>query len=714
MAAVIGALRVVLGADTAALYTDLDKARDKLSEFGANVGKAGAIAAAAMASAAGAIALGVRNTVNEMDGFAKQAQKIGIPVEQLSALSYAADLSDVSMESLGKGLAKLSKVMVEAAAKPTSEAALAFKALGLSATNSDGSLKSTSEVVADVAGKFEGLKDGAGKTAVSMALFGKSGADLIPMLNSGKSGLQVMAEEARKLGLIISTETVKSAEAFNDNLTRLGKVKNGIIIQLTAHMLPALEALSQRLIDAAKNSNVVSTVSNGLKMIFDGMARAVMLVADNFGLLLKGLALFVAVQITSTAIGLVVAFVGMARAIQAAGLMMAAFEAIRKLSLKGILLLAAGVALASGNFDNLVAGLDKIKGAVENVLPSGAVDGFKSIVEALGFDLSALETDLTKFGTGAKGAAAGQKEFNYAAMGGKNAVDAFLASTAKSQAAQEAELATVGMATGAKEKLRVQMQALAIAQENSIPLTDALKLKIGETALAAEQLALKLQGAQLVQQNLAPNEVFRQEMENNRLAMEAYGATAEQIARVNEATAARAGATWDIAGASIAGSFASISKSFGKENSAMATAAKVFGGIQATISMFTGAAKALELPFPANIAAVAQVLATGASFVASIQSQSVPKMATGGEFKVPGGVGGLDNVPVSFMAQPGERVKIEPNRYGEANSGGDAGDAVRTIRIEGMQPDSVAFGRQIIEAIRLAVGEGGRVVVAPA
>lgn len=98
----------------------------------------------------------------------------------------------------------------------------------------------------------------------------------------------------------------------------------------------------------------------------------------------------------------------------------------------------------------------------------------------------------------------------------------------------------------------------------------------------------------------------------------------------------------------------------------MAKAAKVFGIVQGTISMFTGAAKALELPFPANIAAMAAVLAKGAGLVASIKGTAVPGFMTGGSFRV-GGSGGPDSQLMQFMASPGEMVDIR--RPGDAGGG---------------------------------------------
>ena len=62
------------------------------------------------------------------------------------------------------------------------------------------------------------MEDGAGKTALAIKLFGKSGADLIPLLNQGRAGIKELTDEAAKLGIVISTETAAKAEQFNDTL----------------------------------------------------------------------------------------------------------------------------------------------------------------------------------------------------------------------------------------------------------------------------------------------------------------------------------------------------------------------------------------------------------------------------------------------------------------------------------------------------------------
>lgn len=144
------------------------------------------------------------------------------------------------------------------------------------------------------------------------------------------------------------------------------------------------------------------------------------------------------------------------------------------------------------------------------------------------------------------------------------------------------------------------------------------------------------------------------------------------------------------------------------ENKKVATIGKVASIAQATMSMFTGAAKALELPFPANLAAVATVLAQGAALVQQIEAV---KLANGGLVRaVTGGVnavigeGGSDEAVLPLDNTQAMR------RIGGAiaeESDGLGGSVVVNVNINasgGLQP----FLEQLTEATQNGVTEALR------
>lgn len=283
--ATIGALKVDLGLNSANFTTGLKQAQGDLSAFGKNAAIAGAAIGAAIAAAGIAVSAAVKGAIDAADELSKTSQKIGVGVEALSALKYAGELADVSLDQLATGLKKLSVNMAEAAGKGTGKAAEAFRALGINVRDAAGNLRSSDAVFADVSESFSRMQDGAGKTALAVAIFGKAGADLIPLLNSGKAGLEEMRAEAEQLGIVISQQTATAAENFNDNLTRLKTVGQGLTTQLASAMLPALESVSAAMVGAAKNTAAMDEVGKVLAGTVRVLATAVVGTAGAFAYL---------------------------------------------------------------------------------------------------------------------------------------------------------------------------------------------------------------------------------------------------------------------------------------------------------------------------------------------------------------------------------------------------------------------------------------------
>jgi phage-related tail protein len=278
MNARIGSLHVALGLDSAQFEQGLKKARSGLAGF-ASFAKAGLATVAVAATAAGAaLSVAVKGAIDHADELSKTAQSVGVTTEALSRLEWAAQLSDVSLQELSAGLQRLTRNLSEVAQGRSPQAATAFRALGISVTDAAGNLRSSDAVLADVAEQFARLEDGSEKTALAIALFGRAGANLIPLLNSGRTGLAEMAAEADRLGITIGTNTGKAAEQFNDSLTRLQAVFDGIVNKVMAAVLPALNRLGDTLASpefAASAQQIATAVVDAMKIVADAVMAAV-------------------------------------------------------------------------------------------------------------------------------------------------------------------------------------------------------------------------------------------------------------------------------------------------------------------------------------------------------------------------------------------------------------------------------------------------------
>jgi hypothetical protein len=212
-------------------------------------GLGSALATLGVTASVGGLVAFAKAGIDAADDIGKLAQKVGVTTESLSAMQYAAKLSDVSNEQLATGLARLARAASDAAAG-SKESSEAFQAIGVAVKDSNGNLRSTEDLLLDIADRFSKMEDGAGKTALAMRIFGRAGADLIPLLNAGRSGFEEFRREAERVGRVISSDTAKAAEEFNDNMTRLGIAAGSAKFALAESLLPTLTRVAQGMADA--------------------------------------------------------------------------------------------------------------------------------------------------------------------------------------------------------------------------------------------------------------------------------------------------------------------------------------------------------------------------------------------------------------------------------------------------------------------------------
>jgi len=268
---------------------DLEKRVRGMQKTAVAAGKAIGVALLAAATAAG---FAIKSAIDRADELSKASQKIGVTTEALSRLAYAADLSDVSIEQLQTGLAKLVKFQASAA-QGNKEAISTFAAFNIQIKDLEGNLRGTEDVLRDFARVFASLPDGPEKTALALRVFGKSGAELIPLLNSGADGMARLAEEADRLGITISTNTGRQAEQFNDNLTTLKANITGVATDIAGDLLPQLVQLTEELKSGGTAAENFKGFASGMVTVFGFVADAAGVVAD----VVRGL--------TSTVIGLI-------------------------------------------------------------------------------------------------------------------------------------------------------------------------------------------------------------------------------------------------------------------------------------------------------------------------------------------------------------------------------------------------------------------------
>jgi hypothetical protein len=265
--ATIGSLSVNIDANTTGLATGLKTSESMVAGFSAKASqltdKLIAVGPAAIAAGAAIGVVMVKNFIDAADKLTDLSERTGIAVDDLSRLGYVAQMSGISADEMTGAIVKLSNTMAMASVNGGT-ASRVFDVLGVSVKNTDGTLRSQVDVLKDVADKFASYEDGAAKTALAVQLFGKSGANLIPVLNAGAEGIQAMSDESDKLGNTINTRTAQAAAEFNDNLDRLAVLSGNAAQSLSESLLPSLVSITDAMIEGIQNAQQYGNVFTGM------------------------------------------------------------------------------------------------------------------------------------------------------------------------------------------------------------------------------------------------------------------------------------------------------------------------------------------------------------------------------------------------------------------------------------------------------------------
>lgn len=243
-----------------------------------------------------------KNAIDAADSLSKMAQRTGASVETLSALSQKAALADVSMSEL-EGAFRKSSQAIENASSGNKAAAESFKKIGL---NIGDLLKmNPDQRFFAIAEGIRNIQDPSIKAGVAMEIWGKSGTELFTMLDSIQGGLSGTVAEARSFNQVISTDAARSAEAFNDALTTLGKAFSGVFNAIAeSGLLDVFTRIITTIADMVAGFVAAHPWVTGIGLALAGLAAVVGPLLVVLGLAASGLAALVPIATTVvTAIG---------------------------------------------------------------------------------------------------------------------------------------------------------------------------------------------------------------------------------------------------------------------------------------------------------------------------------------------------------------------------------------------------------------------------
>lgn len=227
----------------------------------------------------------------------------GIGTDDLQKYKYAADLVDVSVESIASANKKLAKNAYSAANGSKSQAE-AFNALGVSVTDADGNLRDSEAIFQDVITALGSMTNETERDALAQKLMGKSAAELNPLIEDGGETYKRVSDTLKKYNLdYIDQETLNKANEFNDSLDTMKLIGSVALAQVGSQLAGYLAPALEKVVDlVGRFANWLSNLDPAVLTIIGTVAGFIAILAP----------LLITVGKIATGIGAIIKLVNMA------------------------------------------------------------------------------------------------------------------------------------------------------------------------------------------------------------------------------------------------------------------------------------------------------------------------------------------------------------------------------------------------------------------
>lgn len=230
---------IELFVDDNRLVRGLNAAAARLKAFGGHVRSLGTAMVGIGAAAMAPLVASVKMFASSGAGLDDMAKRTGFSAESLAELGFAAEQSGATLQSFESSVKRLQRTIGDATEGSTSSAD-ALKGIGL-AVEDIAALSPDAQFEA-IADRISQIPDPTLRAAAAMRIFGRSGTDLLPLMENGAAGIRALRDEARALGIVLSSGDVAKAAELDDAIAKIVSQTKGTFLQIGAALAqPALE-----------------------------------------------------------------------------------------------------------------------------------------------------------------------------------------------------------------------------------------------------------------------------------------------------------------------------------------------------------------------------------------------------------------------------------------------------------------------------------------
>ena len=186
------------------------------------------------------------------DNILTQATVTGLSTDALQEYAYMSELVDVSVDTITGSMTKLEKSMYSAQ-QGSKSATTAFDSLGISVTNSDGSLRDMDTVFGEALDALGQMSNETERDALAMQIFGKSAKDLNPLIEAGSESIDKFREEAYQMGYVLDETSLNSLGGMDDAFQRLDTMVTTLKNQIGLALAPVITDIANKFMEWAKS-----------------------------------------------------------------------------------------------------------------------------------------------------------------------------------------------------------------------------------------------------------------------------------------------------------------------------------------------------------------------------------------------------------------------------------------------------------------------------
>ena len=372
-------------------YANMGRSMKAMNRAASNVGRElasfGRSVLAPVSMAMGLLGVSV---VGSTKAFAQYADKLaavsdksGVATDKLQKLRYAASVNGSSADEMDQALVRLNKTMAEVAAGKNKNAAELFHTLGINIKDANGNIRNASEVLPQLAEAFRLNQDPALQTRMAMDLFGKSGANLIPLMKQGAEGLKKFDERAEHLGLTVSDDAVKAGSDMNNTFTELNQSMTVTAGEITKTLAPVVKNIAEIFMVWLKNNRevIATKLSDWIKALGEAIS------AVNWDAVKTGLEFLAGAALAIKLGNLASSLINLGKAVTAAT------------GPWGLLIMAVVVAVGfiTKNWDKICALTERMGKEISAIFEAMGKDLKETVEKCIGWIKSLIPDDLKKF-----------------------------------------------------------------------------------------------------------------------------------------------------------------------------------------------------------------------------------------------------------------------------------------------------------------------------